>query len=144
VEKIVIRELREADADDIVKIFGAIIQKPVHPDFPKLIVHHAQHSQEGCFVAEQNDRVVGFLISYILTLGFGVETSAWIANLGVDPDFMGNGIGGKLAEKTFELYKSKHIIRVYTSVRWDTSDLLSFFKTQGFEQSNFINLKKDL
>ena len=143
-EKIVIRELREADADDILKIYGAIVQKPVHPDFTKLIVHHAQHSQEGCFVAEQDNRVVGFLISYILTLGFGIEKSAWIANLGVNPDYMGNGIGGMLAERTFELYKSKNIKRVYTSVRWDTSDLLSFFKTQGFEQSNFINLKKDL
>jgi ribosomal protein S18 acetylase RimI-like enzyme len=144
VDKIVVRELREGDADTIVGIYGAIVQKPVQPDFKKLIVHHAHHSQEGCFVAVKDNRVVGFLISYILTLGFGIEKSAWIANLGVHPDSMGEGIGALMADKTFALYKSKGIKRVYTSVRWDTADLLSFFKTQGFEQSNFINLKKDL
>jgi ribosomal protein S18 acetylase RimI-like enzyme len=140
----VVRELRETDAEAVVEIYSAIVQQPVDRDFKKLVLHHAKSSQEGCFVAEHNGQVVGFLISYILTLGFGIEKSAWIANLGVNPDFMGKGIGAMMAEKTFALYKSKKIKRVYTSVRWDTSDLLSFFKTQGFEQSNFINLKKDL
>ena len=140
----VVRELRETDADAVLAIYSAIVQQPVNRDFRKLIVHHAKNSQEGCFVAEQNGRVVGFLISYILTLGFGMEKSAWIANLGVNPHDMGKGIGAMMAEKTFALYRYKKIKRVYTSVRWDTSDLLSFFKTQGFEQSNFINLKKEL
>jgi hypothetical protein len=29
-------------------------------------------------------------------------------------------------------------------VRWDSTDMLSFFKTLGFDRSNFINLRKVL
>jgi N-acetylglutamate synthase-like GNAT family acetyltransferase len=57
---------------------------------------------------------------------------------------MGEGIGAKLAEEIFEIYRAQGIENVYTSVRWDSTDLLSFFKTLGFDRSNFINLRKDL
>jgi len=33
---------------------------------------------------------------------------------------------------------------VYTAARWDSVDLLSFFKSVGFNRSNFINLYKKL
>jgi len=82
------------------------------------------------------------MISYILTAGFGIAKSAWIATLGVDPDFMGQEIGASLAEEIFSYYKTQGIENVYTSVRWDSTDLLSFFKTLGFDRSNFINLRK--
>jgi ribosomal protein S18 acetylase RimI-like enzyme len=93
-------------------------------------------------VAEFQGKVVGFMISYILTAGFGEAKSAWIATFGVNPNFMGQGIGASLAEEIFKFYKSEGIEYVYTSVRWDSTDLLSFFKTLGFDRSNFINLRK--
>jgi N-acetylglutamate synthase-like GNAT family acetyltransferase len=68
--------------------------------------------------------------------------SAWIATLGVDPNFMGQGIGASLAKEIFTYYKEHGIENVYTSVRWDSTDMLSFFKTLGFDRSNFINLRK--
>ena len=84
------------------------------------------------------------MISYIVHAGFGLDKSAWIANLGVDPKFMGQGIGERLAEEIFSFYKQKGIRHIMTSVRWDSVDLLSFFKTLGFDRSNFINLRKTL
>ena len=89
-------------------------------------------------------KVVGYMISYIIFGGFGLEKSAWIATLGVDPKFMGQGIGKKLAEEIQAVYQEKGINDIYTSVRWDSVDLLSFFKTLGFDRSNFINLRKVL
>jgi len=62
--------------------------------------------------------------------------------LGVDPKLMGQGIGKRLAEEIFRVYKEKGVTEVFTSVRWDATDILSFFKTLGFERSNFINLWK--
>lgn len=143
-DKIIVRTLKGEDAGAIARIYGAIIQKPVHPDFNQLILYHANRADGGCFVATINGVIVGFLISHTLILGFGVEKSAWIAVLGVDPDFMGMGIGDRMAEETVALYKSKGIERLYTSVQWHTADMLSFFRTQGFEKSNHINLKKEL
>ncbi len=132
------------DVVEISAIYGGIIQKPVHPDFNRLIEKHAQRDEDICLVAELDGQIVGFMISYILSLGFGIEKSAWIATLGVKPEFMGQDIGKNLANKIFEYYKAEGIENVYTSVRWDSPDLLSFFKTMGFDRSNFINLRKSI
>jgi len=142
VEKIKIRRLRKEDAAAISQIYAAITMKAADSDFKRVVEEHAQREDEACFVAERAGKVVGFMISYILTAGFGMAKSAWIATLGVDPNYMGQGIGAGLAEETFSYYKSKGIENVYTSVRWDSADMLSFFKTLGFDRSNFINLRK--
>lgn len=144
VNNVVIRKLKTVDADYISKIYGDITQKSVRTDFKKLIETHAKRPEDACFVAELDGKVVGFMISYILTLGFGIEKSAWIATLGVSPKFMGQGLGARMAEEIFKFYKAEGINNIYTSVRWDSTDLLSFFKTLGFDRSNFINLRKVL
>ena len=141
-EKIKIRRLRKEDAAAISQIYAAITMKAADSDFKRVVEEHAHREDEACFVAERAGKVVGFMISYILTAGFGMAKSAWIATLGVDPNYMGQGIGAGLAEETFSYYKSKGIENVYTSVRWDSADMLSFFKTLGFDRSNFINLRK--
>ena len=141
-EDIIIRELVIGDIEAISEIYSGIIQDPVKPDFKELIQRHAERKEDLCFVAEVDGKVVGFMVSYILT--FGIEKSAWIATLGVNPEFMGQGIGKKLGEKLFNYYKALDIENVYTSVRWDSTDLLSFFKTLGFDRSNFINLRKQI
>ena len=143
-DKVQIRNLEKNDADEIIRIYAAITMKPVDPGFKRVVEEHSQRDDEACFVAELNGKVVGFMISYILTAGFGMPKSAWIATLGVDPNFMGQDIGATLAEEILNYYKAQGVENVYTSVRWDSTDLLSFFKTLGFDRSNFINLRKVL
>jgi len=142
VDNFQIRRLKVEDAEEITRIYAEITRQPVEPDFKKVVEEHAQSGDEACFVAEHQGNVVGFMISYILTAGFGETKSAWIATLGVDPNFMGRGIGASMAQKIFEIYKANGIETVYTTVRWDSTDMLSFFKTLGFDRSKFINLRK--
>ena len=139
-----IRRLEKEDAEEISKIYGAITMQPVSADFKRVVEEHALREDGACFVAERDGKIAGFMISYILTAGFGMPKSAWIATLGVDPNCMGQGIGASLAEEIFKYYKDQGIENIYTSVRWDSTDLLSFFKTLGFDRSNFINLRKVL
>jgi ribosomal protein S18 acetylase RimI-like enzyme len=134
----------KGDSEEISQIYAAITLKPENPDFKRVIEQDAEDQKGACFVAESEGRIVGFMVSYILTAGFGMAKSAWIATLGVSPNHMGEGIGARLAEEIFKYYKAKGIENVYTSVRWDSTDLLSFFKTLGFDRSNFINLRKVL
>lgn len=143
-ENMRIRRLEKEDAEHIDRIYAAIIRKPVSADFKRVVADHADREDSACFVAEINGKVVGFIISYILTAGFGMTHSAWIPTLGVSPDQMGQGIGAALAQEVFAFYRSRGIENVYTSVRWDSTDMLSFFKTLGFDRSNFINLLKVL
>jgi ribosomal protein S18 acetylase RimI-like enzyme len=134
----------KSDSETISRIYAAITRKPENPDFKRVIEQDAEDRKGACFVAESQGQIVGFMVSYILTAGFGMAKSAWIATLGVSPNHMGEGIGARLAEEIFKYYKAKGIENVYTSVRWDSTDLLSFFKTLGFDRSNFINLRKVL
>ena len=143
-DQVEIRKLKQEDAEEISQIYGAITMQPVSAHFKRVVEEHALREDEACFVAERDGKVVGFMISYILTAGFGMPKSAWIATLGVDPKFMGQEIGASLAKEIFKYYKEHGIDNVYTSVRWDSTDLLSFFKTLGFDRSNFINLRKVL
>ena len=132
------------DADDISKIYGAITQPSDRFEFKNIIEEQVKRDEGACFSAELNGSVVGYIICYVLSGGFGINKSAWIANVGVDPRYMGQGIGDRLAQEVFTVFKAKGIKTIYTSVRWDSTDLLSFFKRLGFDRSNFINLRKHL
>ena len=143
-DKVLIRKSKKEDVEDISNIHSAITQSPVRNDFKKTIEGHALKEEGASFVAELNGTVIGYMISYILDGGFGIGKSAWIAMLGVNPKYMGQGIGDNLAREIFKYYKNLEIKTIYTSVRWDSVDLLSFFKTLGFDRSVFINLRKNL
>ena len=143
-ENVQIRKIKAEDAADISQIQSAITKSSPTIDFRQIIEQQVRKDEDVSFVAEVDGRVVGFMISYIVFGGFGIEKGAWIATLGVAPKFMGQGIGKRLAEEILEVYRKKGINDIYTSVRWDSVDLLSFFKTLGFDRSNFINLRKEL
>ena len=139
-----IRKIKIEDADGIGRIQSAITKPPPVINFRQIIKDQLRKDEDVSFVAEDDGKVAGYMISYIVYGGFGLEKSAWIATLGVDPKYMGQGIGKRLAEAIFRVYQERGIRNIFTSVLWDSVDLLSFFKTMGFERSNFINLQKEL
>jgi predicted N-acetyltransferase YhbS len=142
---VLIRELRVDDADAIQRIAKAISKDGSDVDLKKSIDHMTRNSaNQNSLVAEDNGKVVGYMISNVLYAGFGLKKSAWIVSMGVDPEHMGQGIGKRLAKDLFEVYREKGVSHIYSSVLWDSIDLLSFFKTLGFERSAFINLRKEL
>jgi N-acetylglutamate synthase-like GNAT family acetyltransferase len=134
--------MKKTDAEAIGKIDAAIEKRPALLDFKQIVTEEVKRKVDSSYVAEIKGRVVGFMFSYITYGNFGADRCAWIARFGVDPKWMGQGIGKRLAEEIFKVYKEMGITEVFTSVRWDATDILSFFKTLGFERSNFINLWK--
>jgi ribosomal protein S18 acetylase RimI-like enzyme len=144
VEHLTIRTLKKEDAQHVARINAVITKKPRKNDFKRMVEELAQSAGNMSYVAEYQGEVVGYMITYLLAGGFGIGKSAWIAAVGVEPKFMGQGIGKALANVIFKLYSKKNIKNIYTSVRWDSTDMLSFFKTLGFDRSNFINLRKEI
>lgn len=142
--EVVIREMTIEDAQAVANIEQLITKSEHIIDFKSAIEDQIKNKNGINYVATINEKVVGYMICYILQVGFGIERSAWIASLGVDPKYMGQGIGKLLAEAVINKCKEKNLYTVFTSVRWDSVDLLSFFKTLGFDRSDFINLKKNL
>ena len=103
-----------------------------------------QNDSSLSLVALNGDQIVGFIISEIMTNSFGLDQSGWIKIIGVHPKHMGTGIGQALITQLFKQFKKKKINEIYTAAQWDAVDILSFFKSIGFDRSNFINLYKKL
>lgn len=144
-ERVSIREIRVDDTQAIQEIRIGISEEDAQVDFQKLVEQHiSEGNGQTSLVAEVNGKVVGYMISTTLYAGFGIGKSAWIMSFGVHPDHMGQGIGLKLANRICDIYKAKGVSSIYSSVMWDSIDVLSFFKKLGFKRSEFINLKKDL
>ncbi|MBA3009942.1 MAG: GNAT family N-acetyltransferase [Proteobacteria bacterium] len=144
-ESIVIREIRLEDTQAVQDIRLAISEEDAQVDFHKLVEQYVSgRNARTSLVAEVNGKVAGYMISTTLYAGFGIRKSAWIVSFGVHPEYMGQGLGLKLANRICEIYKAKGVTSIYSSVMWDSIDVLSFFKKLGFTRSEFINLKKDL
>jgi len=138
------RKYRADDVSQIVAIQEALIKKKVSKKWVLMVRDHLQRQEGTGFVALKDKRVVGFIIGEMKGAGFGIEQSGWIEVIGVHPSHMGVGIGQALATELFKFFKKRGIHDAYTAVRWDSVDMLSFFKALGFDRSTFINLIKHL
>ena len=141
-QNLTIRNLKVSDSEDISRIQESITKEPSTIDYHKIVQEEVKKDNSVNVVAELDGRVVGFIITYLLHGGFGLEKSAWIGLFGVEPKYMGSGIGKRMAKQVFDELTKMNIKNVFTSVKWDSFDILSFFKSLGFDRCQFINLKK--
>ena len=136
------RKLQPKNIPQIIAIQEAILKRKVSRKWVQMVENHLQKRDRISFAVSQGGQVVGFIIGEIKGEGFGLEQSGWIEVVGVHPSQMGIGIGKALAERLFEFFRKRGVRDVYTAVRWDAVDMLSFFKSLGFDRSPFINLIK--
>lgn len=143
-EVINVRPLKRQDVQTALRIQRKITGKAPKAGWKRELETHIKEYPRECLAAEYAGALAGFIIGEVKTLEFGVEKSGWIVIVGVDPEFMGQGIGKKLGRKLLSHFRKKGIKQVFTAVPWDSSDLLAFFKSLGFERSEFINLERRL
>jgi len=139
-----LREFARADIPQMVAIQQAITKRKVSRAWTRMVGRHLADSEGIGFVAVRDGRVLGFVIGEVKGEGFGLHQSGWIEVVGVHPQAMGEGIGKAVIDKLFESFRRKKIRNVYTAVRWDSVDMVSFFKSVGFGRSDFINLVRKL
>lgn len=142
---ITVRTMKEKDINQAADIHRRVVREGlgqgINYTIEDLFISFIKKSPNTCLVAETEDKVAGFIIGEIKEWGFGLERSGWIEMIEVDPKHMGGGIGKALGEDLIKHFKEKGIKEVYTSVKWDSADLIAFFKSVGFDKSSFINLK---
>jgi len=138
-----LRKLAARDIPQIIAVHGAVTKKKTRRRWVEQMVKDHLRKQKGVgFVAEKEGQVVGFIIGEIKGEGFGLEKSGWLEVVMVHPRYMGTGIGYAMAHKLFDDFRRRGIRDVHTSVLWDAVDMLSFFKSLGFDRSTFVNLIK--
>jgi ribosomal protein S18 acetylase RimI-like enzyme len=139
-----IRPLELADRQAIFEIQEAITKHKAEKDWAQLVEGYIKNSGDTSLVAEVDGKVVGFMLGDIKVFGFGASRSGWIEVIGVHPRHMGGGVGKKLGLELIKIFKQKKVKHIFTSVRWDSGDLLAFFKSIGFNRSDFINLENKI
>ena len=112
----------------------------------KTAIYHLQQDDPLLNLgAEIDGKLVGFVFAEVRLWEFGRgEKTGWIKVLGVDPEYQGRGIGRKLGETLLGHFKRKNINKVRTLVDWYEGDLISYFKSLGFNILNMIPLEKEL
>ena len=140
-----IRTMTKEDIPQVTDIHRAIMlttfKELADQDLELEFMDMMSNYPEGCLVAVEGDRVVGFIMASQKHWGFGLVTSGWIELVGVHPNHMGSGVGKALGEAILDHFEEQDIGDVYTAVKWDYADLITFFKSIGFGRSEFINLR---
>jgi ribosomal protein S18 acetylase RimI-like enzyme len=139
----IIKPIELEHYDAIMEIHEAILKRFTKPQWKSPVKNRIGQKDFIGFVALHQGKVVGFILSEIKEGDFGQDKSGWLQIVGVDPKFMGLGIGKALGNHLLEHYRALGINDVYTTVRWDAVDMLSFFKSLGFGRSNFMNLRHE-
>ena len=147
-----IRMLGVEDLEDILRIEEKIekehnLKDPERMEYLKeTAIYHLQHGDPLMNLgAEIDGKLVGFVFAEIRLWEFGRgEKTGWIKVLGIDPEYQGRGIGRRLGETLLGHFKRKNIKKVRTLVDWYTGDLISYFKSLGFNMLNMIPLEKEL
>ena len=109
--------IRKADPSDHETIIGALQDwwagRDLTAMLPKLFLNHFNDTS---FVAENNNRMIGFLIGF-LSPALKLKNEAYVHFMGVHPDFRKKGIGKTLYERFFEICRThdRMVVRACTS-----------------------------
>jgi ribosomal protein S18 acetylase RimI-like enzyme len=139
---VTVRKMRTQDAEAVLRINEKITGTPHEAQWESKIIDHLSSHPLGCLVAEAEGIVVGFILGDIRGWEFAIPKSGWIEIVGVDPKYQGKGVARALIEKLHVYFRNHNVERVMTMVNWNDVGLVSFFRTLGFERSEFIILDK--
>ena len=143
---VVVRNLRPSDLEAVILLDAKNVGRR-RDEFFKLKLKQAL-ADTGITVslaAELKGAFVGFLLARVFYGEFGVtERVAMMDVIDVHPDFRGQHVATALLNqlRTNLLGLGIHVLR--TEVGWDNTDLLGFFRREGFVMAQRLCLDLDL
>jgi ribosomal protein S18 acetylase RimI-like enzyme len=140
------------DLDDILRIQQRIVGEQPSDSSEKLAslkdttVYHLQHGDPLMSLgAEIDGKLVGFVIGEVRRWEFGrSEMIGWILILGVHPEYQGMGAGHKLGSTLLDHFRKKNVRKIQTLVEWHDGELISYFKSLGFNLLPMLPLEKEI
>jgi N-acetylglutamate synthase-like GNAT family acetyltransferase len=144
-QRITARKLKADDLDAIVEIDYKVLGNRRPPYWQQKIEDMGDEKLSKSLVAEIDGTVQGFIMGTVSGWEFGVpNTIGWIDTIGVNPAYQHKGVATFLFTSMIEEFKKDGVENIYTLVKWEDWDLMSFFKTIGFTRGDMINLEYKL
>jgi len=100
--------------------------------------------QRFFLVAEESNRIQGFIIGEVRDWEFGSPPCGWIFGVAVRRSARLGGVGSVLLEAILECFRRAGVDKVRTMTGRDNNLVLSFFRSQGMMAAPFIPLELDL
>jgi len=123
-----LRRCEKKDLDQVLKIERVCFK---HPYDYSTFLNFLVKEPHGFYVAEENDRIIGYVISS-LKYGKGV-----IISIAVLPEFRRRGIGSKLMKESLN-FLSKSVDYVELQVKVSNTEAISFYRKLGFKETGLI------
>lgn len=141
-QKAKIRKLKLDDLDAIVDIDFRVLGNKRPPYWKQKIEEMGDEKLSKSLVAELDGTVKGFIMGTVSGWEFGVpNTIGWIDTIGINPDYQHQGLATFLFKSILEEFNKDGVENIYTLVKWEDWDLMSFFKAIGFTRGDMINLE---
>jgi flavin-dependent dehydrogenase/ribosomal protein S18 acetylase RimI-like enzyme len=142
--KITVRQMTERDIDEMMRIDEKITGLPHSAYYQSKAAAYIKRAPESCLVALQRDRVVGFVLGDVRGWEFATELSGWLEIIGIDPEHQGQGISRALMDELCARFRRAGVRVINTMVNWNDGDLIDYFRANGFNPGEYVNLVKPL
>lgn len=101
--------------------------------------------QIGCsFVAEVDDRVVGFILAAVQYVPDRVSEICLVQVIGVDPEHRRRGVGSALVKALIDHCRSKGLSTIRTMVEEHDRELQGLFEALDFRRGHLIDYSLNL
>lgn len=132
-----LRTLTELDLDGLLRIVERTTGRYQPHLWEDRVTYYLRRDPELSVVAEEEGRVVGFVLADIRSGEFGLdEPTGWIEVVGVDPSRSGGGLGRALVEELLERFRGRGVGSVRTLVDRSMPEIESFFRKMGFAEDS--------
>lgn len=144
-----VRAVRRADVDAVTAIDASAtgLPKPAH----WLELYRRQSSSAPARViflvatlAEESDRVLGFIVGEVRAWEFGSEPCGWVYALSVEPGARLHGVAETLLAAVAAEFRKAGMTKMRTMVARDNRLPMLFFRSEGMMAGPYIQLEKDL
>ncbi len=125
----IIREFKRPDVKKVLEIEIASFTDP----YPANILVDIYNLGAGFLVAQENNRVVGYIIFWIK-----YEDEGHIISIAVDKNHRRNEVGSKMVETCLETFKKFDVKVIKLEVRVGNKGARKFYSKMGFKEDKIV------
>lgn len=142
--KIVIRPMAEEDIAEVVALDKSVLGEKRLLTYSNPLEDYLGGTVGLSWVAEVDDKVVGFILCDVATPRLGMPKVAWIGTFAVDPEHQHRGLGGELIKALVEYCRRQKIPEIHVSANRHDEAIESFLGFLGFRQGDLIHYVKTI
>ena len=136
---ITIRNVQPKDKPKVIALWTKIFPTKKYHNQPSIAFDKKIKQMDNLFfIAEQNNNIIGTILA-----GYDGHRG-WIYSLAVEPAYQRQKIGTQLLTKAIKNLKKQGCLKINLQITGETSPLIEFYKTLGFQVEKRISMGKTL